>query len=39
MYFIPSDKTGLSGGIVLGWTSDDHKVGLGVFVGQTFSVL
>ena len=39
MYFIPSDKTGLSGGIVLGWTSDDHKVGLGVFVGQSFSVL
>jgi hypothetical protein len=39
MYFIPSDKTGLSGGIVLGWTNQDHKASLGVFVGQSFSVL
>jgi len=39
LYFIPSDKTGLTGGVVLGWTSQDHKASLGVFVGQSFSVL
>lgn len=39
LYFLPSDPSGLSGGLVLGWTSEDHKASLGVFVSQSFSVL
>jgi hypothetical protein len=39
LYFIGDAKSGLSGGLTLGWTSEDHKASLGVFVGQAFKLL
>jgi len=39
VYFISDAKSGLSGGLTLGWTSEDHKASLGVFVGQSFKLL
>ena len=37
-YLVGNDKDGLSGGISLGWSSDDKKVAASVFVGKAFSV-
>lgn len=39
VYFIGDAKNGLSGGLTLGWTNDDHKASMGVFVGQSFKLL
>lgn len=39
VYFIGDAKSGLSGGLAFGWTSEDHKTSLGVFVGQAFKLL
>lgn len=37
-YLIGNDKDGLTGGISLGWNSNDKKVSASVFVGKAFSV-
>ena len=38
IYLVGNDKDGLTGGISLGWASDDKDVTAGVFVGKAFSV-
>jgi hypothetical protein len=38
MYLIGNDKDGLNGGVNLGWSSEDKKAFIGVFVGKAFSV-
>lgn len=38
VYFIHDAKGGLTGGFTFGWTSQDHKGSMGVFVNQAFSL-
>ena len=37
-YLVGNDKDGLTGGISLGWNTDDKKPSASVFVGKAFSV-
>jgi len=37
VYFVQSNKQGLTGGINIGWNSQDRKTVAGIFVGQAFS--
>jgi hypothetical protein len=38
VYLVGNDKDGLTGGVNLGWASDDKKLSVGVFVGKAFSL-
>lgn len=39
VYFIGDGEGGLTGGVRLDWSSDNHKTTVGVFVGQAFKLL
>jgi hypothetical protein len=38
IYLVPNDKGGLTGGVRLGYKSEDHDIVAGVFVGAPFLV-
>ncbi len=38
LYVLSSSAGDLTGGIKLGWTTDDHKVSAGLFIGQPFKL-
>jgi hypothetical protein len=38
LYLVGNDPDGLTGGVNLGWASDDKKLSVGVFVGKAFSM-